>query len=308
MQLNNVTLPFAWLLRQVGKRIRLRGWERVLRFFFHPDKQREYSFALPFKGFSYRAYANNFIDWNALFYGTYEAFELKLLAAHCDRLEGAVFVDVGANVGHHALYMSYHAQEVYAFEPNPALWSLIGEKFSANGIGNIVLHRCGLGNRTDHVPLYLSPESGEGSMLAEANRTSHSSSVDVAVVQGDEYFQQNNINRADVIKMDIEGFEKHAIDGMADHLERWRPLMMIELSETGTEQFGDYSSFVSSFPNDYAFYYCLLSPGLIIQPVLQRANAGTYQKFTGNIFCVPEELNSQFLGLAEIAGYHLVTK
>ena len=81
MLINKATLPLAWALRQVGKRVRLRGWDRLLRALFHPDRQRQFAFRIPFIGFTYPAYADNFIDWNALFYGSYEKFELRLLAA-----------------------------------------------------------------------------------------------------------------------------------------------------------------------------------------------------------------------------------
>nr|MBC8158326.1 hypothetical protein [Alphaproteobacteria bacterium] len=119
MHINNATLPLAWALRQVGTRVRLRGWERVLRALFHPDRQRRVAFRIPFNGFPYPATADNIVDWNALFYGAYEAFELKLLAALAGRIEGAVFMDVGAHVGHHARVMAPHARHVPAFEPNP---------------------------------------------------------------------------------------------------------------------------------------------------------------------------------------------
>jgi len=112
MRLNSATFPLALALRQIGTRARLRGWERLLRTLFHPDKQRRFAFTIPFNGFLYPGYASNFVDWNALFYGAYEEFELKLLAALAGRIEGAVLLDVGANVGHHALYLAAHTLSV----------------------------------------------------------------------------------------------------------------------------------------------------------------------------------------------------
>lgn len=298
MQINNATLSFAWALRQVGKRIRLRGWERLLRTLFHPDKQRPVAFKIPFNGFTYPAYADKIVDWNALFYGTYETFELTLLAAMADSIEGAVFVDAGANVGHHALYMAAHARRVHAFEPNPALWPLIEEKVSINNLDNLTLHRCGLGSKACQLPLYLGPESGEASLLAGASRTSLSTSVSVTIVQGDDYFQQAGIDRVDLVKMDIEGFEKHAIEGLGTYLDTWRPLMMIELSETGREQFGDFTAFVKAFPGDYGLYFCHLTSGLLIHTVMRAADEMAYDGFVGNVFCIPKERQYLFQALA----------
>ena len=47
MQINNITLPFIWALRQIGKRVKLRGWERMLQILFNPEKQKKTSFQIP---------------------------------------------------------------------------------------------------------------------------------------------------------------------------------------------------------------------------------------------------------------------
>ncbi|MBT3359053.1 MAG: FkbM family methyltransferase [Rhodospirillales bacterium] len=298
MQINNVTLPLARGLRQIGKAVRLRGWERLLRALFHPDKQKQFAFEIPFNGFVYPAVADSIIDWNALFYGAYEAFELKFLAAFAASIEDAVFMDAGANVGHHTLYMAAHAGQVHAFEPNPAMWPRIEEKISVNGLENVVLHRCGLGSETAQFPLFLGPESGEASLLPGASRTFLSTSVQVSIVFGDVYFPKIGIQKLDVVKMDIEGFEKHAIDGMRASLENWRPMMMIELSETGKEQFGNFTDFVKTFPEGYGFFCCRLKPGLSIRNGLFPLDEADYGEFTGNIFCVPVENDNLFIELA----------
>ena len=301
MQINNVTLPLALGLRQIGKCVRLRGWERLLRALFHPDEQTRFAFEIPFNGFVYPGFADCIVDWNALFYGAYEAFELKLLAGLARCVEGAVFMDAGANVGHHTLYMAAHVEHVHSFEPNPAVWPRIEEKISVNGLENVTLHRCGLGSKTDQSPLFLGPESGEASVLQGASRNSRSTSVQVSIVHGDDYFRQKDIRRFDIVKMDIEGFEKHAIEGMRTSLEAWRPLMMIEMSETGKEQFGDFAAFTKAFPENYDFYFFRQGPGLIIRPTLSPAHDNSYGEFVGNIFCVPHEWQNLFLELADNA-------
>ncbi len=295
MHLNTATLPLAWALRHIGMRIRLRGWERLLRALFHPDRQRRFAFEIPFNGYRYPAYADNFVDWNALFYGAYEAFELTLLAAMAGRMEGAVFLDVGANVGHHALYMAARAGTVHAFEPNPELWPLIEQKVSRNGLANVTLHRCGLGARADRMALYLSPECGEASLIAGASRTSASSGIPVTIVRGDDYFGQNEISRLDIVKMDIEGFETYALEGMASHLEQFRPVVMVELSEIGKRQFGDFQAFVAAFPTDYDFWFCQQKSDPVIGFALGPGNARIYEHFAGNVFCVPAGRKGLFM-------------
>jgi len=301
MRINKATLPLAHALRQIGKRVRLRGWERLLRTLFHPDRQHHVDFKIPFFGFTYPGYADNYIDWNVLFYGCYERFELTLLAALADRIEGAVFLDIGANVGHHALFMTGHAEQIHAFEPNPASWPLIQKKITVNGVQNIILHRCGLGITSGKSLLYLGPESGESSLIPGTNRTSFLDSVLVSIVRGDFFFREAGVNRIDVIKLDVEGFEKHALTGMSQHLDKWRPIIMIEISETGKEQFGDFPTFSKTFPANYEFYFCHWLSGIIIRMELRPANKTVYSRFSGNVFCIPHEKRELFLEVADIS-------
>ncbi len=84
MRLSRTTYPIALVLRWMTGTGRIPGWGRILRAAFHPDRQGDYRFQVGFEGRLYCARADNFIDWNVLFYGLYEADDLRLLAAVAD--------------------------------------------------------------------------------------------------------------------------------------------------------------------------------------------------------------------------------
>ncbi len=297
LQINDNTLFLARALRGVGTKVRVRGFERLLRALFDPDIQSHYPFRVAFDRYVYPAYADSIVDWNVLFYGTYETFESGLLASMADRIPGAVFVDVGANVGHHALLMAAHANAVHAFEPNPAMWPMIAEKLSVNGVANVTLHRCALGHENASLPLYLGPAHAEASLLKEANRNPHSNPVVVSVVRGDDYLPANGIDRIDIVKMDVEGFEKYVIDGLKNELARTQPLMMVELSETAKAHFGNFAAFAAAFPEDYDFHFCGRAPGIVVRYRLHSASEQAYSEFVGNAFCVPAHRREWFAEL-----------
>lgn len=295
MQINSLTLPLIWILRQVGKRVKIRGWERILRVLFHPNRQKKIKFQISFFGSTYIGYSNNFVDWNVLFYGSYESYELDLLATLASRINEAIFIDVGANVGQHALYMSFHVKEVHAFEPNPSLWPQINEKILANDTRNILLHGYGLGQFEGKLPLYLGDESGESSLISGANRNHSVNDELVQIISGDQSFKKIGIHKFDLIKLDIEGYEKYAIEGMIDHLNQCRPIMMVELTQIGREQFGCLAEFIKTFPNKYKFYSCEWVSGIIIRKVLLPVDDQSYFHFAGNVFCVPFEKENIFI-------------
>ncbi len=298
LQINDNTFFLARALRGVGTTVRVRGFERLLRAVFDPDVQRRYPFRVRLDGFDYPAYADNIVDWHVLFYGCYETFETRLLAALADRIPDAAFVDVGANVGHHALVMAAHARTVHAFEPNPAMWPLIEEKLSVNGVANVSLHRCGLGAENAHLPLYIGDEAAEASLLKEANRNPTADPVAVAVARGDDYFPAHGIDRIDIFKADVEGYEPQVLKGLRSTLARIRPTLMIELSETGKARFGGFADFVAALPGDYDFHFCGIERGLLVRYGLRPASDVAYATFVGNAFCVPAERRQLFADAA----------
>jgi len=103
---NTQSLPSA-LARVVYKRLAKHG--------VAPD----HPFTQDFFGIEYQGNLNNNIDFNIHFYG---AFEKPLLFFLRDALaslqkENTVFVDIGANIGQHSLFMSRLVSHVHAFEP-----------------------------------------------------------------------------------------------------------------------------------------------------------------------------------------------
>src|SRR5882757_6367048 len=92
------------ILRFIGHQNRLRGRDRILRAFSHPDYQKSSPFETEFFGRRYSGNMNNFIDWSVFYYGAFALHELRLLATIADALRArgnpVNFFDVGANIGH----------------------------------------------------------------------------------------------------------------------------------------------------------------------------------------------------------------
>src|ERR1700722_15372180 len=105
-------LPFRLkLLRQIGKQTWIpRGQDRLMRAIWDPDTSPSFPFEVEFFGMTYGGDLARFIDWSVFAYGSYAYAELSLLealAAEIRTKRGHVFFfDVGANVGHHSLFMA----------------------------------------------------------------------------------------------------------------------------------------------------------------------------------------------------------
>lgn len=153
--------------------------------------------------------------------GVWEPHVLALL----DRLlaPGAVFVDVGANVGAMALPAAARVGptgRVIGFEPLPANATLFLQGVVANGFGHVVLYPLALSD----APGVFAMQGGSNGYLVAPERTE----LMVQAVRGDDLLAGEP--RIDLVKLDIEGREPWALRGLARTLARHRPWVLCEFN------------------------------------------------------------------------------
>jgi len=236
--------------------------QRLVRLFRHPDRTPPTPFAVDFFGATYRGRLNVLIDSHVYFFGAYSVQELRLLQRLLAlRGPGAVFVDVGANVGHHTLFMSRHAAQVHSFEPWPFVADRIREKLELNRITNVTVHPVGLGTQDASLDFYASTtgNTGTGSFSAEhaAGRNRPVGKMNIAA--GDAYFERAGIRRIDLMKIDVEGWEPYVIQGLRNALHRTRPIIFMEYSYTTAKNLPEGVGTLRSFlPDDYEPLYAVI--------------------------------------------------
>ena len=196
-------------------------------------RARKADFEVDFYGVRYKGNTGNLIDADLYYYGAYEKPELCLMRETLRLLPPQpVLIDVGANTGLYSLFAAKHAGEVHAFEPYPPILPRLRAHISENHLTNVVVHAVGLGEAEAELPFYSPPQAnlGTGSFVAELKPENRDEQLTLKVVAGDDYFAKAGITRVDFVKMDIEGFEKSALLGLAETLRRDRPVIVFELT------------------------------------------------------------------------------
>ncbi len=248
------------VLRTLAHRRWLRGRDRVLRLFAHPDRHPSHPFEMDFFGLNYSGNLANFIDWTVFFYGAYALNELRLLADLAAALrakQGTVnFFDVGANIGHHSLFMSRHADRVFSFEPFPAVFREMQRKLSHAGVANATAFPVALGDRTG-TALFHPPtgaNQGTGTLGEILPDNANTNSISVQVARGDDFIAANDLPRVSLLKMDVEGFEEQALEGLQNTLHRDRPPILIEIQPEGRTGSGQSSRMRSLLYPDHLLF------------------------------------------------------
>lgn len=135
-------------------------------------------------------------------------------------------IDLGANVGYFALMEASlvgDSGRVYCIEPEPKNLRLLHKNISANGLGGIMsVSGCLVGDHNSTERLYLS-EFGNVHSVSSARNTK--GFVEVPMVTLDHFMDQHELRPEDIdfIRMDIEGYEVMAFQGMKKLMESKTP-------------------------------------------------------------------------------------
>jgi FkbM family methyltransferase len=171
----------------------------------------------------------------------YESEELSIITEFFPR--GGVFIDIGANIANHTIYVCkfLHPKQVIMFEPNPEAISLLRTNISLNDLTHIV--------DCSHLGVGLSDAPGKAFPMIPRNNLGATRMIDsddtnaLRLVRGDDMLQHR---RVDFIKMDVEGMEVRVLYGLAETIARWRTVIFIEVDQGNT---GDFEDWVQR--NDY---------------------------------------------------------
>lgn len=150
---------------------------------------------------------------------------------------GDIVLDVGTNVGETLFGFAKHIGPqgfVYGFEPDPTNYSAAMRNLGLNRFSNIKIFNFGLSDKTDSVKLFTVDANNRGMnrILSDDEADGFSDFSIIETRRLDDVAAENGFDRLDLIKIDIEGYEMHALRGAAETLRRFRPKLFIEVGYT----------------------------------------------------------------------------
>lgn len=150
----------------------------------------------------------------------YEEFEMKLMVKNLK--PGDTFLDIGGGIGYHTVLASKivgSEGRVIVFEPDPQYFKFIQKNLKENECNNVVLFQKAVSNRTGKTKFYLYDKIGRNRMeevnyfLADFEIRD---CIEVETTKIDDLLDE----KVDFIKMDIEGSEYLALEGMKCLIKR----------------------------------------------------------------------------------------
>jgi FkbM family methyltransferase len=219
-------------------------------------RDQNFEFSIRNYGFEYEGKTGDTIDDSVLFCGAWEKDFAFFMRDYLERRgnKNSVFIDVGCNAGHHSLFLSRYVKQVHAFDPFPPVVERFRKMIERNGFANIEIHPVGLGAKDEELPFFQPAKDNFGTgSFRDHQMPDQVAKTTLRIVRGDEWLAQFKPSEVELIKIDIEGFEESALQGLRQTIEAQRPVIVVEVTRPPGGTIGSLQQLQAAFPDNYQF-------------------------------------------------------
>lgn len=191
-----------------------------------------------------------------LIYFGFEENELNFMKKYLRN--GDVFIDIGSNIGLYSLIASsFIGKEgsIYAIEPTPETFSRLKKNIALNNFKNINTLNFGLSNSENVVDFNTSNDGYDAwNSLAKLDQLKKGAKIKINVKTLDSVLDKNSITKVDLVKLDVEGWEKYVLEGASNLLNHADPpVFMVEFTESNAFVAGYYLGELYDYMTSYGF-------------------------------------------------------
>ncbi len=168
-----------------------------------------------------------------------------------------ITMDVGGNIGQYALLFAQYSKKVYTFEPMPKMIERLQYHIRLNHLENkLTLIPKALSNKQDTLKFQLPNAANSGTATTVLGWANNSNEIiEVEAIRLDDLIEQEKLQgRIDLVKMDIEGAELFALQGMTGLLSSdHKPMLILEVNDDMMRLAGYSAEELQTFLSNYGY-------------------------------------------------------
>jgi FkbM family methyltransferase len=118
--------------------------------------------------------------------------------------------------------------EVHAFEPEHIAYECLKKSATSLNLKNFHLNNLGLGENEQDLVFYKDIKNSGGHSFLPGRTRKARSEIKIHVSTLDDYVEKQNLEKIDVIKIDVEGFEIFVFKGALKTIAKHKPIILFE--------------------------------------------------------------------------------
>lgn len=148
--------------------------------------------------------------------------------------QGMTCLDIGGNIGYYALLESKivgKTGKVIAIEPSPENVRYLEKNLKLQNSSNIEVLNIAAGDKDGNLKFLIYEDAANSCMVIPEGQESKypGKVIQVPVKRIDSLLQEIPLERLDLVRMDVEGYEFHIFEGMLNTIRKFKPIIQLEV-------------------------------------------------------------------------------
>lgn len=167
-----------------------------------------------------------------LMFKTHEPISTKLISKLLKK--DMTCLDIGGNIGYYVLLENKligNAGKIIAIEPSPDNFKQMKKNIELQNTNIVDAYNIAAGDKDGKLKFLIYEDSSNSCMVIPEGEESRwpGEIIEVPVKKMDDLLNDLGITQVDFIRMDVEGYENHVIEGLQDTLRKSKPLIHMEV-------------------------------------------------------------------------------
>ena len=209
---------------------RKNGYKRILDIFIARELAKRSSRFNEKRGMPIAVFGNDWIGINIALKGLFEEEHLKDLNHLLINLDfdvsNSTAIDIGSNIGNHAIEFAKYFQKVICYEPNQRAYDLLAT--NTKHLKNVEVFNLGIGSKEEFLQLQENINNIGGS--SAKYQIDAKNIVNIEIKPLDNFL--DSFKKVMLLKIDVEGMEIDVLRGAEKIITKFYPLVCFEQHET----------------------------------------------------------------------------